>query len=425
MTTYTNPAFTEGLKKVRERYKKPSYTTQGVGITSTSPNTLTGSQSQQSGSATVINQQKPTSSGAPSSGINNYQMSEIQRKAQSGESLMTPTKEKQALYDFYRNNPGNKAGGQITDYQMGEIIRKAQQGIELAVPTAEKLAIYNLYANKKTEPEKRPSFTFEGRPTLSYEDAANRAGQQVDPLYARALENIKAQKYQNELNSGEIAAKRGLGHSGLAADQLTKIAIASQGQIADTEAERAAKIAEMAQAMYDRDQDLAYRERQQAFQEYLGQENIDFNRDQFDYSKTRDVENDRRYYDNTDYQRGRDVIGDQWRQKEWDYNLGRDKTEDSRWEKQWDYQVGRDKVADDRYKSETEWNQQREKMEYAWRKYTYNNMSAQDKAQLDYNKMVHGEDMAWKMFEMEYNGELAKSQSQAELDYYSAMDFLP
>lgn len=402
MATYTNPSFTEGLKKAREKYNNPSYTTQGVGITSANPKTPTRSQPKPSGPVATTNQPKPTSSG-----INNYQMSEIQRKAQSGESLMTPTKEKQALYDYYRNNPGNKAGGQITDYQMGEIIRKAQQGIDLDVPTAEKMAIYNLYANKQEDPEERPSFTFEGRPTLSYEDAANRAGQQVDPLYQRALENIKAQKYQNELNSGEIAAKRGLGHSGLAADQLTKIAIASQGQIADTEAERAAKIAEIAQAMYDRDQDLAFRERQQAFQEYLGQENIDFNRDQFDYSKTRDVENDRRFYDNIDYQRGRDQLSDQWRQKEWDY------------------QVGRDKVADERYQNETEWNQQRAKMEYAWRKYTYNNMSAQEKAQLDYNRMVHGEDMAWRMYSMEYEGELNKSMNQAQIDYYSAMDFLP
>jgi hypothetical protein len=60
--------------------------------------------------------------------------------------------------------------------------------------------------------------------------------------------------------------------------------------------------------------------------------------------------------------------------------------------------------------------------EKAWREYTYKNMSANEKSTLEWAKQQYGEDAAWKMFELNYNGELAKSQSQAELSAYTGFN---
>jgi hypothetical protein len=120
---------------------------------------------------------------------------------------------------------------------------------------------------------------------MSFGQASNQASQQLDPLYQRALHNVMQQKYQNELNASEVAKNRGMAHSGLAADQLNKIAIASQGQVADMDAQRASQTAQMAQALVNRNEDRSDRLRQQAFQEWMGQQNLGLQRDQFDFNK--------------------------------------------------------------------------------------------------------------------------------------------
>lgn len=266
------------------------------------------------------------------------------------------------------------------------------------------LADYNERVKKwniNTQPKKE--FEFDYTP-ISYDQAASQAGQQVDPLYQRALENVKAQKYQNELNSGEIAAKRGLGHSGLAADQLTKIAIASQGQMSDIEAERAAKIAQMAQEMVQRDQDRADRLRAQQYQEFADQRG-------YDYQVGRDSVLDNRYNTEFDYQKGRDARRD----AEWESSQKWDR---AAWEKQFDYQKQRDARRD------AEW-ESTQKDDRAWRQHTFNNLSAEAKAQLQQRIAEFGEEMGWRMFELEYNGNLNQSMNQAQIDAYNAMDFLP
>jgi hypothetical protein len=57
--------------------------------------------------------------------------------------------------------------------------------------------------------------------------------------------------------------------------------------------------------------------------------------------------------------------------------------------------------------------------EKAWREYTYNNMSASDKAQLDWAKQQYGEDAAWKMFELKYTTEATNAQNQAQVTAYT------
>lgn len=208
------------------------------------------------------------------------------------------------------------------------------------------LKAYQTYGNKW-------NLTPHDKRAMSYQEATEQASKQVDPIYQQAVKGLQKEKYQNELNAGQVAANRGLGRSGLAADQLNKIAIATQGQMGELGAQRSSQIAELAQALQSRDQDRLDR------------------LNQFEYQKSRDA------------------------------------------------------VMDRRYDQEFANNNKRYQDEKAWREYTYKNMSASERAQLDWTKSQYGEEQAWRMYELQYGGELQKSMNQAQLDLYGAMDFLP
>jgi hypothetical protein len=53
--------------------------------------------------------------------------------------------------------------------------------------------------------------------------------------------------------------------------------------------------------------------------------------------------------------------------------------------------------------------------ERAWRSYTFNNMSATEKQQLEWAKSQYGEDAAWRMFELQYNGNMQQATNQAQI----------
>jgi hypothetical protein len=201
------------------------------------------------------------------------------------------------------------------------------------------------------------AFNYNYKP-MNYQTAQKQVAGQVDPMFNRAVQGVQQQKYQNDVQAGQVSASRGLAHSGLAADQLNKIAIASQSQIGDLNAQRATQTSQMANDLMWRDKEFAMQDRSQKFNEF-----------------------------NTD--RG--------------YN----------------YQAGRDKVADTRYNSEISYQKNKDTRDEAWRKHTFNNMSASEKTQLAWAKSQYGEDAAWKMYELNYNGELQKSQSQAEINAYT------
>lgn len=168
--------------------------------------------------------------------------------------------------------------------------------------------------------------------------------------------------------------------------------------------------------------------------------------DEVGYSRNRDNITDQRYYDETNYNRNRDYIGDTRYQEEQMYNRGRDTVEDQRYNDQFNYQKQRDNVGDSQWEKQFEYGKQRDQVgdnqwqqtfdqqkaqfesEKAWREYTYNNMSASEKAQLEWNKEQFGEEAAWRMYELEYSGELNKSLAQGQLDAYgggTGLDFLP
>jgi hypothetical protein len=156
---------------------------------------------------------------------------------------------------------------------------------------------------------------------MSYGNAQKQALQQIDPLYQQGLKAIQQQQYQNNVQSGQVAAARGLGHSGLAADSLNKIAIAAAGDAANLNAQRMTQANTMAQQLVDNDKQYDLSRRSQMFNEYSS--NRDYNygvgRDkvadqQWNKQYNRGVyESDRSYK----YQQGRDKVDDAWKQKEW------------------------------------------------------------------------------------------------------------
>jgi hypothetical protein len=186
---------------------------------------------------------------------------------------------------------------------------------------------------------------------MDYAAAQKQVAGQVDPLFQRAIQGVNQQKSQSDIQAGQVAAARGLGHSGLAADQLNKIAIAAQGQIGDLNAQRATQIAQLTNDEMWKDKNYSLQDRAQKYSEY---------------------NSDRSY----NYQAGRDKIGDQRYNTEWNYN------------------VGRDKLADTRYDSETQYNHGRDKLDDQWREKEWNQMSPAEKArmalQYSYSKKASG-----------------------------------
>lgn len=196
--------------------------------------------------------------------------------------------------------------------------------------------------------------------------------------------------------------------------------------------------------------------------------------DEVGYSRNRDATMDNRYNNEFAYQQSRDTVGDQqWQtqfdygqsidNRNFDYQQGRDKIGDSQWNKQFDYgqsvdnrnfnyQQGRDKIGDSQWNQQfdygktrdkigdSQWNQQfnqgnqqwqqqfnQSNQQYAddkaWKQYTYNNMSASEKASMDRAASQFGEEMAWRMYSLEYQGELDKSISNAQTEAYRNGNF--
>lgn len=113
------------------------------------------------------------------------------------------------------------------------------------------------------------------------------------------------------------------------------------------------------------------------------------------------------------YQRQRDSIGDSRYNSETTYNHGRDTAADKRYADETTYNHGRDARQDAQWESEQKDSRQ-------WRKYAYENMSASEKATLDWAKTQYGEDAAWRLWETQYKGEIDKSMSQAQIDAYTS-----
>jgi hypothetical protein len=214
---------------------------------------------------------------------------------------------------------------------------------------------------------------------LNYDTAKQRAEDRYNPLFQQAVDGVKAQQYQNNLDSGQSAAVRGLAHSGLAQDALTKIAIASQGQIAGLNAQKMSNVADYAQSLLDKDQSRGDALRSQMFNEYAS------NRD-FGYNQYRDNVGDTRYANDTAYNRYRDQVGDTRYADETAYNRNRDTLGDQ-------YRDKRDSINDSRYTDETTYNRSQDALNR--KDSNYWNQIAQNNNTRDYNRSVLESDRNW------------------------------
>lgn len=216
--------------------------------------------------------------------------------------------------------------------QLGEYI-VSKQSTKTAAPAA------------TPTPSAPAGFQAPGYTALDYATALSRSNNQLDPTYKRAAEGVMAQRYQDTLDTGQIASNMGGAHSGLAADAQNKVHIAAAGKVADLDAQRASQAAEMAQALVNRSEDRGDQLRRDAFAEYMGEGQLGLSRDQFNWNKSTDQRD-------FDYGKGRDAVQDSQWDKSFNYNAGRDKVADSQWNQQFEYGKGRDAVGD------SQWNQE-------------------------------------------------------------------
>lgn len=374
----------------------------------------------------------------------------IRQKALSGQKLSTPTADKQKAYDSYQNK------------YIGIINQKAAAGQKLSDPNAWKQSIYD-----KAVASKKPTTPTPTTPTATafnqeeylknqqnnvnsiYDQQKNAQMAQFNAERDKAMGLINQQKaevapqYANKRNQADVVnaqnvnklremmAANGISASGENVTANVALGSARQGALSQLNLQEQQTNNDFNRQITDINNPervnamIAQLEAQRSEALY----NASNRADDVGYSRLRDGVMDGRYADETQYNRGQDS-------KQWDYQIGRDKVADDRYGKEWDYQVGRDKVGDSQWKQgfdyqktrdavgDNRWGQefsqdnQRYAQEKAWREYTYKNMSASDKAQMAQNASQFGEEMAWKMYSQEYQGELSKSLSQAELEVY-------
>lgn len=367
-------------------------------------------------------------------GISGSVLREIERKAKAGIPLDKPTTEKNRIYEQYKTNQNTGLSSKIVQ----EIKRKAQSGIPLDKPTSEKNELYNLYSQKNqtdtyvNQLQDQVNAIYEKQREAQLQqlkasrDKAigqlNQQKTQVAPQYQQMRNQTDAVNLQNVQRLRELMASAGLTSTGenvsanvamnnQRVSSLNQLNLQEQQTIddlnrriadiqnpAEENALIAALEAERARALYDaynRGQDIGY-------------------------SRYRDNVMDERYNNEFDYQKQRDNVMDNRYNNEFDYQKQRDSLMDKRYNNQFAYEKQRDALMDKRYNNEFAYRKEQEKLERQWREYTYNNMSAADKARLDWAKAQFGEEQAWRMFELEYNGELQKYMNDTQIDLYSS-----
>ncbi|AYC30003.1 hypothetical protein [Paenisporosarcina cavernae] len=352
--------------------------------------------------------------------INQSTLNEIYKKSQAGIAMSAPTKEKQAIYDMYKSSPKVKpTSGGINDYQMNEIIRKAQSGIQLDKPTGEKNAIYNAYANvKPKEPTQATNYIDQINAMFEQQKQAqlaqfnaqrdraigqiNQQKAELAPAYADKRNQADVVNAQNVSKLRELMAANGLTASGENVTSQVALGSARQGALNQLNMQEQ-------QQRNDYDRRISDLNDPREIESLMAALEAD---------KSKALLESQRYQDQMNYQRERDSVNDGWRQNEWNYQTGRDNVSDNRWQQQWDYQKSRDAVGDKRWNQEFQQDNQRYAQEKAWREYTYKNMSASEKAQMAQNASQFGEEMAWKMYALEYQGEVDKSIAQTEMEGY-------
>ena len=331
---------------------------------------------------------------------------EIRRKAEAGIALTNPNSQSQALYDQHQK------------YILGEIQKKANSGTALDTPNAWKQAQYDSMRPQQTQGyASRPQFDQQGymdqinnlynqqreaelaRYRATRDKAVGQLNQQkaqVTPQYQGMRNQADAVNLQNVQKLREIMAANGLNATGENVTAQTNMANQRQNSINSLNLQEQ-------QTMDDFERRIA-----------------DYNNQDEENAMIAAIEAERSRALMGGYGQANDNY---WRQKEFDYQIGRDSVNDSRWQQQFGYQTGRDNVNDSRWQQQFDYQKQQEQAERAWREYTFNNLSASEREQLELTKAQYGEDAMWREFELKYKGNLELAMNQAQIDFYKNADF--
>lgn len=240
---------------------------------------------------------------------------------------------------------------------------------------------------------------------------------QVDDNVNSSNDALSRNYFQQYMKQAQSQAGAGL-NSGIQADQNLRLSMNRQAELGDLYKQAATQKADLSAQLANVGNEQAanenqiYNERlQQAYQNAMS----DTSRRQSEnqallgaaQSQRSQNINMNQYQQNFDEnKRQADLQNKQWQQSfdtqnsQWQKNFD---TQNSQWNKSFNQQV-------------KEYNDSKQ-----WREYTYNNMSAAEKAQFEWTKKTYGEDAAWRMYELEYSGELQKSMNSAQLDYYKSL----
>lgn len=357
--------------------------------------------------------------------IDTRTMELIKQKASNGLALSAPTADKQQAYNTYQNNLKTT------------INQKAATGQKLSAPNAWKQSIYDAYQKPFNQADYAKQQTdnvnsiYDQRKNAQMaqfnaeRDKAmgliNQQKAEVAPQYANKRNQADVVNAQNVNKLREMMAANGISASGENVTANVALGSARQGALSQLNLQEQQTNNDFNRQITDINNPertnamIAELEASRAEALY----NAGNRADDVGYSRQRDGVMDSRYSDETQYNRGRDTVADNRYSQQYGYQQQRDKVSDSQWKQQFDYGKSRDSVADNRWGQEFNQDNQRYAQEKAWREYTYNNMSAADKAQMSQNASQFGEEMAWKMYSQEYQGELQKSLSQSELNAYA------
>lgn len=388
--------------------------------------------------------------------INPFIESEIKRKAEAGIPLDVSTPEKDALYKQYQDNilrhikskaeagtpldtPNDWKSRQYQQFQDRSkqlIQQKANTGQPLDYPNAWKQEQYDAMRQAAIPQYQSPSLPSVPSASEIAKGLQDQSADWVNKIYEqqkasqlaqmkasrdKAVGEINQQKantapaYQQARNQADVVNAQNVKRlrEMMAANGLTSSGENVSAQVAQNNQRQANLNALNLQEQQTIDDynrritDLMNPANEQALIAALEAERSKalydayMNAQTFGYQQYRDAISDNRYTDETAYSRFMDTLNQ------------RNYLDERNYQRQ--YQEARDKVADQQYAAEK-----------AWREYTYNNMSAAEKAQLDWAKQQYGEDAAWRMYALEYEGELNKAMNQAQINAYGdPLAFIP
>lgn len=172
----------------------------------------------------------------------------------------------------------------------------------------------------------------------------------------------------------------------------------------------------------------------------------------FDYGALRDIIGDSQFDRNFAQGQFEQAQSQQNYNQQFNYNAGRDRVADNQFQQQFNLDRALQEagltgnyggsrtlqgVASDRAGQQQDFSQQLDQAnlqynydtlaqrraefnsEADFRRFEYNNLSASDRARFDQNASQFGEDLAFKLYEIEYNGNLQRSLAEAELSAYT------